>query len=211
MIITNFSTLFDQTSGLLPLVFMGGLLPFFSKKKKTTAIDRKTLATINFAVTKFLEARGVTNFNVYTLDHEGKPVVLIKAEPQKKLRFSNILEIQIKKFLREKLVIELPAVFWRFKVNYSETPGPEQSDYDYEEHPRYPQDQQQQASGDQTEASAQPEEEQEAEAYVLDELYNVHLATQSGMQVEEIPMGEFDEFIKEPLPQPETNNEHKGQ
>ena len=195
MLIPELSPLLNSASDMLPLALVGSLFSSFSRNRKTPATDQKTLATINFAVIKFLEARGVANFDVYTLDHEGNPVVLIKAEPQKKLRFSNILEIQIKKFLREKLAVEVPAVFWRFKVDYADTPGPEQADYEFEDHPPYPQDGniQMQPNTDPTlpESAATDQASHER-----DELYNVQHATNSGMHVEEIAMGEFVQFLK---------------
>ena len=209
MLIPEFSSLLHNANDLLPLFFVGGLFPSFLKNKKTPSTDRKTLATINAAVIRFLEARGVTNFDVYTLDHEGTPVVLIKAEPQKKLRFSNILEIQIKKFLREKLAVEVPAVFWRFKIDYAETPGPEQVDYEFEDHPPYPQDgnvQIQPKSDSQTSAATPELVAGDQTTHEHDELYNVQHATNQGMQVEEIAMGEFDQFLKGTLSQ-ETNTD----
>ena len=204
MLIPELSSLLNSTSDMLPLVLVGNLFSFFSKNTNTPATDRKTLATINSAVIKFLEARGVTNFDVYTLDHEGNPVVLIKAEPQKKLRFSNILEIQIKKFLREKLAVDVPAVFWRFKVDYADTPGPEQVDYEFEDHPPYPQDDNTQIQS-KTDSAADGTLAESAAADLKnseqDELYNVQHATNSGMHVEEIAMGEFDQFLKGSLSQ----------
>lgn len=189
---------------MLQLTLVGSLFSSFSRNKKIPATDRKVLATINAAVIKFLEARGVTNFDVYTLDHEGNPVVLIKAEPQKKLRFSNILEIQIKKFLRETLTVEVPAVFWRFKVDYADTPGPEQIDYEFEDHPPYPQDgktQTQPETNSSADSTLTKSAIDDQTSHEHDELYNVQHATNNGMQVEEIAMGEFDQFLKGSLTQ----------
>lgn len=199
MLISEFSWLLNNVNDSLPLLLVGSLLSPFSMGKKTPVTDRKTLSIINAAVVKFLEVRGVTSFDVYTIDHEGTPVVLIKAEPQKKLRFSNILEIQIKKFIREKLSIDIPAVFWRFKVDYAETPGPEQIDYEFEDHPSYPQDDYTQTQL-QTDSAKNSESPKSATSILAnkeqDELYNVQNATNSGMHVEEITMGEFDQFLK---------------
>jgi hypothetical protein len=189
----EFSQFFDGHS--LPFL-LGALFPFFGKSDKPTVSER-TVEAITVAVHRFLEARGVVNFKVYTLVHADKPVVLIQAEAQKKLRFSNILEIQIKNFIREKLGKEVPAVFWRFKTDVSETPGPEQADYD--EQPTYPQDTvlmepttMQQAA--ETQAPAQTEEPAATEQH--DELYDVRHTTKKGFEVEEITLGEFDDFLK---------------
>lgn len=207
MLIPELSSLLNNASNMLPITLVGSLFSVFSKNKKTPATDRKTLASINSAVIKFLEARGVTNFDVYTLDYEGNPVVLIKAEPQKKLRFSNILEIQIKKFLRETLDVKVPAVFWRFKVDYADTPGPEQVDYEFEDHPPYPQDSNTQNQPN-TDATLPESVATDQTNHEHDELYNVQHATNSGMHVEEIAMGEFDQFLKGSLSQ-ETDTHSK--
>src|SRR5574340_454817 len=132
--------LLDLPQGLPPVVAIGALFPFLGKDKETRGMGRDTLNAINRAVNTFLEQRGVENFKVYTIAYDDQPVVLIKAEPQKKLRFSNIIEIQIRKYVRDNLSIEVPAVFWRFKTDYSDQPGPEQADYEFEEQPGYPQD-----------------------------------------------------------------------
>lgn len=172
----------------------------FLSKDKPAGITKNTLKSINDEVIHFLLAREVQSFKVYTIDYENNPVVLIQAVPQKKLRFSNILEIQIKRHLREKLGFQVPAVFWRFKTDVSEAPGPEQADYEYEDHPAYPQD----AStaweptlsvpGNTTIAA--DTKKQEDAPINQNEHYDVRHLARKGMQVEEISMGEFDEFLK---------------
>lgn len=172
------------------------MFSFFSTNK-SGGIDKRTLKSINHAVFHFLEIRGVQNFKVYTIDYERNPVVLIQAIPQKKLRFSNILEIQIKRFLAEKLGLQVPAVFWRFKTDNSEAPGPEQADYEFEEKPEYPQDKE----GEEP-ALAAPDSAIAAEGSPDDssvnheEHYDVRHLARKGMEVEEISMGEFDDFLK---------------
>ncbi len=169
----------------------------FLSSDKPAVIDRRTLKTINDSVVHFLQARGVQTFKVYTIDYENNPVVLIQAVPQKKLRFSNILEIQIKRHLREKLGFQVPAIFWRFKTDESEAPGPEQADYEYEENPEYPQD-----SSNEKQAPAISDAADSVEAGPADapennnEHYDVRQLARKGMEVEEISMGEFDEFLK---------------
>lgn len=159
---------------------------------KSSGIDKRTLKNINSTVFHFLEMREIQNFKVYTMDYERTPVVLIQALPQKKLRFSNILEIQIKRYLAEKLGVKIPAVFWRFKTDDSEAPGPEQADYDFEENPAYPQDM------PEGEAMLVPPETTIAAraSNSHDEHYDVRHLARKGMEVEEISMGEFDEFLK---------------
>lgn len=68
----------------------------FLSRDKSAGIDHRTLKSINDKVIHFLQARDVQSFKAYTIDYENNPVVLIQAVPQKKLRFSNILEFQIK-------------------------------------------------------------------------------------------------------------------
>lgn len=177
----------------------------FLSSDKTSSIDRRTLKSINDEVIHFLQARNVQSFKVYTIDYENNPVVLIQAVPQKKLRFSNILEIQIKRHLREKLGFQVPAVFWRFKTDDSETPGPEQADYEYEEKPEYPQDK---STGEQTPAISDATNTVETDmadtAENNNEHYDVHHLARKGMEVEEISMGEFDEFLKGSSPENES-------
>ena len=168
----------------------------FLKKQKPPTLGGSTLALINQAVRAFLESRGVSNFKVYTLEYGGSPVVLIKAEPQKKLRFSNILETQIRHFLKNKFEVEVPAVFWRFKMGYEDDPGPEQADYEFEEQPRYAQDANP-ATAAINQQKAAPAKEQTPHADHLEqELYDAGISTQKGLEVEEISMLEFDEFLK---------------
>lgn len=158
MNLPDLAPLFDLTAhGFVPVAAIGAFFPFLKKEKPGT-ISKVTLQTINKMACQFLEMRGVENFKVYTIAYEDQPVVLIQAEPQKKLRFSNIIEIQIKKFVRDNLSIEVPAVFWRFKTNNSETPGPEQADYEFEEQPLYP------PNADQAQSSAQRSSPQVEEA-----------------------------------------------
>lgn len=167
----------------------------FLTRDKSSGIGKSTLKTINDEVIHFLEAREVQNFKVYTIDYENNPVVLIQAIPQKKLRFSNILEIQIKRHLREKLGFQVPAIFWRFKTDSSEKPGPEQADYEFEEKPEYPQDQPTAAHTD-TAPDSMTESDSTNASNPANEHYDVRHLARKGMQVEEISMGEFDEFLK---------------
>lgn len=171
----------------------------FLSREKSGGINTNTLKSINSAVYHFLEIRNVQNFKVYTLAYENHPVVLIQAIPQKKLRFSNILEIQIKHYLAEKLGIQIPAVFWRFKTDNSEAPGPEQADYEFDEEPEYPQD----TSGreplltapDSTTIAVEAKPAEDSNNH--DEHYDVRHLARKGMEVAEISMGEFTEFLKD--------------
>ena len=198
MILPDLVPLFDLAHGFPPIAAVGAFFPFLKKGKEQT-ISKGTLQTINQVAYKFLEVRGVENFKVYTIAYEDQPVVLIQAEPQKKLRFSNIIEIQIKKFVRDNLSIEVPAIFWRFKTDYSETPGPEQADYEFEDQPGYPQDSISTQSPAH-EPSAQIEEAKRVgEPMEQDSVFHMSPhQTLNNMHVEEIDisMGEFDEFLK---------------
>ena len=195
MLTPDLAALFVSGDYALPFALMGAMFPFFGKTEKP-AVSKRTVEAITVAVHQFLESRGVINFKVYTLVYEDKPVVLIQAEPQKKLRFSNILEIQIKKFIREKVDTDVPGVFWRFKTDYKEEPGPEQADYEFDEQPTYPQDATTTLVEQETQAEEKPAE-QPASAHQEnhDELYDIR-NTKSGFEVEEITLGEFDEFLK---------------
>ena len=195
MFTPDLAALFVSGDYTLPFALLGAMFPFFGKTEKP-AVSKRTVEAITVAVHQFLESRGVVNFKVYTLVYEDKPVVLIQAEPQKKLRFSNILEIQIKKFIREKVDTDVPGVFWRFKTDYKEEPGPEQADYEFDEQPTYPQDATTTLVEQETQAEEKPAE-QPASAHQEnhDELYDIR-NTKSGFEVEEITLGEFDEFLK---------------
>jgi hypothetical protein len=193
----DFAPLFDLSHGLSPVMAVGAFFPFLKKGTKATPINREKLLAINQAVCNFLEVRGIENFKVYTIAYDEQPVVLIQVAPQKKLRFSNIIEIQIRKFIRDSLSIEVPAVFWRFKTDYSEVPGPEQADYEFDEQPHYPQDQNQNPATEQEHAALLEQAKTVGEPLEQDSVYHLppHLAV-NDLQVEEISMGEFDEFLK---------------
>lgn len=180
------------------------MFSFFSKEKDA-ALDKDTLENINAAVHHFLLIRDVSNFKVYTMDYEDNPVVLIQAEPQRKLRFSNILEIQIKRHVKERLGLDIPAIFWRFRTDTSEKPAPEQADFDYEETPDRPveaptgpgAESALAAESGLAAATAAPLREETAEAPSSgSEFYDTRQLARRGMEVEEITMGEFDEFLK---------------
>jgi hypothetical protein len=172
------------------------MLPFLTKPKTPTLGTRK-LESITSAVHGFLASRGVVNFKVHTLEHEGNPLVLIKAEPQKKLRFSNIIEIQIREFLREHFSVEVPGVFWRFKVDSSAKPGPEQADYDFEEIPTYTQDKgAPPPTSEPMEGITQAAAPLESPTTQFEnESYDARASTEKGMEVEEIHL-DFSEFLK---------------
>ena len=199
MNLPDFAPLFDLAQGFPPVAVIGAFFPFLRKKEKEEAtLSKAKLQTINAAAHNFLEVRGVENFKVYTIAYDNQPVVLIQAEPQKKLRFSNIIEIQIKKHIRDHFSTEVPAVFWRFKTDNTDVPGPEQADYEFEDHQRYPQDQGQEqiaalVHGSRENTGKVDEPIEQNSAYHLPP----HL-TICDMQVEEmdITMGEFDAFLK---------------
>ncbi|MBU1689106.1 MAG: hypothetical protein KJ958_00480 [Gammaproteobacteria bacterium] len=193
----DFAPVFDLAHGFSPVLAIGAFFPFLNKEKEAATISRDKLKAINQAAYNFLEVRGIENFKVYTIAYDAQPVVLIQVAPQKKLRFSNIIEIQIRKFIRETLSIEVPAVFWRFKTDYSEVPGPEQADYEFDEQPHYPQDQTQNPATEQEQAALLEQAKTVGEPLEQDSLFHIppHLAV-NDLQVEEISMGEFDEFLK---------------
>lgn len=178
-----------------PALMVGSLFPFFQKNKsnEVPAISKTTLEAINQIANKFLEIRKIENYKVYTIAYDNHPVVLIQVAPQKKLRFSNIIEIQIKKYIHIHLSVEVPAVFWRFKTDNSDTPGPEQADYEFDDDP-YPQ-----TLETKSEHAALLEQAKDVgEPLEQDSAFLIppHLAVKD-LQVEEISMGEFDEFLKD--------------
>lgn len=191
----DFAPLLDLTHGFPHVMAVGAFFPFLKKEKAAATLSQEKLRAINQAAHHFLDVRGIENFKVYTIAYDGQPVILIQVAPQKKLRFSNIIEIQIRKFIRVNLSIEVPAIFWRFKTDYSEIPGPEQADYEFDEQPRYPEDN--------NPATVQPHAALLIQAKTVGEpleqdsvfLMPPHLAV-NDLQVEEISMGEFDEFLK---------------
>lgn len=176
---------------------IGAFFPFLKRGKAAATLSRDTLQAINQAAYNFLEVRGIEDFKVYTIAYEDQPVVLIQVAPQKKLRFSNIIEIQIRKFIRDNLSIEVPAVFWRFKTDYSEIPGPEQADYEFDEQPHYPQDQNKNPVTEHERAALLEQAKTVGEPLEQDSIAPLppHLAVKD-LHVEEISMGEFDEFLK---------------
>jgi hypothetical protein len=192
----DFAPLFDLSHGFSPVMAVGAFFPFLTKKNVEATLTRGKLQAINQAAHKFLEVRGIENFKVYTIAYDEQPVILIQVAPQKKLRFSNIIEIQIRKFIRENLSIEVPAVFWRFKTDYSEIPGPEQADYEFDEQPSYSNEQNQNPA-EQEHAVLLAKAKKVGEPLEQDSVFHVspHLAVHD-LQVEEISMGEFDEFLK---------------
>lgn len=193
----DFAPFFDLAHGLSPVMAVGAFFPFLQKEKEADTISRDKLLAINQAAYNFLEVRGIENFKVYTIAYDAQPVVLIQVAPQKKLRFSNIIEVQIRKYIRDSLSVEVPAVFWRFKTDYSEVPGPEQADYEFDEQPQYPQDQNQNPATQQEHAALLEQAKTVGEPLEQDSLFHIppHLAV-NDLQVEEISMGEFDEFLK---------------
>ncbi|MDP2879020.1 MAG: hypothetical protein Q8N74_05780 [Sulfuricella sp.] len=187
----DFAPLFDLAHGFSPVMAVGAFFPFLKKGKEAATLSRDKLKAINQATYNFLEVRGIENFKVYTIAYDEQPVVLIQVAPQKKLRFSNIIEIQIRKFIRDNLSIEVPAIFWRFKTDYSEVPGPEQADYEFDDQPQYPQDQ------NPEDAALLEQAKTMGEHMEQDSVFHIppHLAV-NDLHVEEISMGEFDEFLK---------------
>lgn len=193
----DFAPLFDLAHGFSPVMAVGAFFPFLKKEKGAATLSLDKLRAINQAAHNFLEVRGIENFKVYTIAYDKQPVILIQVAPQKKLRFSNIIEIQIRKFVRDNLSMEVPAVFWRFKTDYSEVPGPEQADYEFDEQPQYPQDQNQNPTTEQEHAVLLEQAKTTGEPMEQDSVFFIpqHLAV-NNFEVTEISMGEFDEFLK---------------
>jgi len=171
---------------------------FFSLGKENRPAMQETVALAQVAVTRFLELRQVENFKVYVVLFDQQPIALIKAQPQKRLRFSNILEIQIRKFVKEHTGIDMPAVFWRFKTGYDEEPGPEQ--IDYEDQPGYPQDQQ--AAATATPAATATDEPAAASEHEENHLVeDVRFLGSNAIAVEEISLDHFEQFLSDQPPE----------
>jgi adenylate kinase family enzyme len=105
-------------------------------KKKNEPMDLGKIEAINKIVSGFLEKRGITRYKVFTTLFEGRPVVHIQAEAHKNLRFSNLIEIRLRKEFEEKLQIDIGGIFWRFQMDFTDKPSPELADY--EEYPTIP-------------------------------------------------------------------------
>ncbi|MDP2828960.1 MAG: hypothetical protein Q8O37_10165 [Sulfuricellaceae bacterium] len=168
----------------------------FISREKPAGIEKQTLKLINDTVVQFLSAREVQQFQVYTIDYENHPVILIQAAPQKKLRFSNILEIQIKNHLKDRYGFQVTAVFWRFKTDNSEQPGPEQADYESEATFASPQEQSTEVATTVLMSNEDsPTETSAPETIINHEVYDVRHLAKKGMEVEEILMGDFFKFL----------------
>ena len=166
---------------------------FFSLGKENRPAQQETVALAHAAVTRFLEQRQVENFKVYVVLFDHQPIVLIKAQPQKRLRFSNIIEVQIRKFVREQTGIEVPAVFWRFKTGYDEEPGQEQADYD--DQPAYPE--QATVTPETEPTSSDVTAETPPEPALLDD---VRFLASNAIAVEEISLDHFEQFLSDRPP-----------
>ncbi len=162
---------------------------FFSlgKEDKPQQTDVQTVAVTQTLVNRFFELRQIENFKVYVVLFDRQPIVLVKAQPQKKLRFSNILEIQIRQFVKEHAGIDIPAVFWRFRTDYSDDQAPEQADYDAE--PAYPDTADAAAPATADREAKQPERE---EVQLVDD---IRLLKKQSIAVEEISLDEFENFL----------------
>lgn len=166
---------------------------FFSLGKESRPAQQETVALAHAAVVRFLEQRQVENFKVYVVLFDHQPIVLIKAQPQKRLRFSNIIELQIRKFVREQTGIEIPAVFWRFKTGYDEEPGQEQADYD--DQPAYPE--QASVTPESEPTSSDVTTETSPEPALLDD---VRFLASNAIAVEEISLDHFEQFLSDQPP-----------
>lgn len=169
---------------------------FFSIGKESRPAQQETVAMAYTAVTRFLEQRRVENFKVYVVLFDQQPIVLIKAQPQKRLRFSNIIEVQIRKYVREQTGIDVPAVFWRFKTGYDEEPGPEQVDYDelpaYQDAPAVAAD-----PGTPAPETASTTATAASEAPLLED---VRFLGSNAIAVEEISLDHFEQFLSDQPP-----------
>lgn len=179
---------------LLPLA-LGALFSFGGGKKKLDPTDPLVLQAITRCVSEFLTSRGVEKFKVFTLVIEGEPSVHIQAEAHKNLRFSNLIEHQIRQRVEEQMAVTVGPVFWRFQMDTPTEPGREQ--VSYEDYPTRP--------GDTAPVPAVPRNEQpsapvEPHRDEGSEHYDIRRVTAEGMAVEELSLADVEAFFKDTPP-----------
>lgn len=173
--------------GDLPVALMGALFSF--GKKKPDASDPRLLGTIDRCVAEFLENRQVGKFKVFTLLHEGRPIVHVQAEAHKNLRFSNLIEIRLRQYVEEKTGVEIGAVYWRFQMEHGEEPAVEQAFF--EDYPAVPPVAPAPPSENHA-ASPEPEESHD---------YDIRRLAREGIDVQEISASELDALMgNQPFP-----------
>lgn len=143
-------------------------------KNSTGTLSKPTIAKISAAVHTFLKAMQVDDFKVYVIIHEGVPVALIKAAPQKQLRYSSELEPKIQRYVAKHVELEEPlAVFWRFKAQAQTSAAVEYTDYE----------------------TLSPSEF-EARLHAIINNESLSPLSSEEIEVHEISMGEFKQFLQ---------------
>lgn len=193
---------------MMPHLAVAASIFTFGKKKEET-IDLAKIEAMNKIVSGFLEKRGITRYKVFTTLFEGRPIVHIQAEAHKNLRFSNLIEIRLRKEFEEKLKIDIGGIFWRFQMDFTDSPSPELADY--EDYPTVP-PALKQAISKTTEsqpapaepspapgsAGSAPEAEPEENHFRPDdtqEFYDIKRLAQEGMDVQELSISELDAIL----------------
>jgi len=182
--------------GWTSCVLAASLFPF-GKRKTDPVLDASLLDNITRATIEFLKNRGIEKFDVFSAAHEGRSIVHIQAEAHKNLRFSNLIELQIRQHIEKKTGHEIGAVFWRFQLDESDKPCVEQVHYD--EFPKYPQDQPKAApapAGETPPVTQQPAATSGEPAAP----YDLHTATREGIEVEEISLQDFEAILQKTTP-----------
>lgn len=166
-------------------------MAFFSRwKDQEIPQSLPSVATVDKFISDFLSARGAKDFRVSTILHEGQILVLVQARAQKSLRFSNLIELQLVKKLAEQLSVNLAGVFWRFQMEVSEQPAPEQADYD--DYPSVGG-----GLGNESPSSNEPVVQAASdEAELSERTYDIRRMASQGVEVAEVSYDDFAELLK---------------
>ncbi|HCA26842.1 MAG TPA: hypothetical protein DEP05_04240 [Betaproteobacteria bacterium] len=181
--------------GWTSCVFAASLFPF-GKRKTNPVLDASLLDDITRTTIEFLKNRGIEKFDVFSAAHEGRSIVHIQAEAHKNLRFSNLIELQIRQHIEKKTGHDIGAVFWRFQLDKSDQPSVEQVHYD--EFPKYPQDHLKAAPA--PEGETPPVKQPAATPEEPAAPYDLHTAAREGIEVEEISLQDFEAILQKTAP-----------
>lgn len=81
----------------------------------------RMLERVQATATQFLRAREIVNFDLHAIMHAGRPTILVFADAQRRLRYSNILEEMLRRYVAEQCPdlegAEGLVVFWRYRLS----------------------------------------------------------------------------------------------
>ncbi len=187
--------------GWTSCVFASAIFPF-GRKKTPAVLNSALLDNITRTTMEFLKNRGIEKFDVFSTTHEERAIVHIQAAAHKNLRFSNLIELQIRQYIEKNTGYEIGAVFWRFQLDESDEPSPEQAHYD--EFPKYPQDKPQATPVSAGEPSAVTQTTAPEEPVAP---YDFHTTIQNGIEVKEISLQDFEAVMQKAAPPSDTTKQ----